>query len=194
MTGPRGASSRVQRGCVENELRAARAQFARTPSKLPCLSSKYAAPFGPIPFDVVFPGARASLWLFPSLAYGLGVALDAGIRAARGRRGPASAAVAVAAVATAVYAAPDPVAYGALGTRSATAFVEEQRTPGAVVLFFEGPVHMVASEPPVRFRVTADEVSDPGNLSMRLEGLPRRYLALFGLSSLPYPAIRPRSC
>jgi len=34
-------------------------------------------PFGPIPFDVVFPGARASLWLLPSLAFGLAVAIDA---------------------------------------------------------------------------------------------------------------------
>ena len=116
-------------------------------------------PFGPTPFDAVFPGARASLWLFPSLAVGLGVAVhEVGRRL--GRRSPraalvwtAAAAVGAAAVVAASFSRE--VTYGDLGTRSATAFVESRRQDDTVVFFFDGYQYLVASEPPVPFTVEA---------------------------------------
>ena len=121
-------------------------------------------PFGPVPFDVVFPGARASLWLLPSLAFGLAVAIDAVAAAVAGRGWSTAwvAAVGVAAVATAVVAAPDQVAYGELGTRSATAFIEARREPETTVFYFDASVHMVGSEPPVAIEVTPDPDSLQG--------------------------------
>src|SRR5690606_12182420 len=72
-------------------------------------------PFGPLPFDVVFPGGRASLWLLPSLVLGLAAAVELALRAAAPHRRVVGAAVAALAVAAALVGAPDPVDYGVLG-------------------------------------------------------------------------------
>jgi hypothetical protein len=103
------------------------------------------------------------MWLYPTIAFGLAVTIDGVVGAARRlgeRRGWApSAAVAAVAAATLLLVVVKhdiPVAYGALGNRTATAYIESVRQDGDVVLFFESSRYIVSSEPPVPIVIRPD--------------------------------------
>jgi hypothetical protein len=69
---------------------------------------------------------------------------------------------AVAAVVLALVSEPGDVTYGELGTRSATAFVEQHRDDDTPVFYFEASVHMIGSEPPVDVEVSPNPDSLQG--------------------------------
>ena len=149
--------------CVRGERRA----VARFLAALPLIAIAGAVaqqvPFGPTPDFSPFPGSRGSMWLYPTIAFGLAVTIDGAIRAARRageqRSWVPSAALAGVAVATLVLVGVKydiPVAYGTLGNRSATAYIESVREDGDVVLFFEASRYVISSEPPIPIVIRPD--------------------------------------
>jgi hypothetical protein len=122
-------------------------------------------PFGPTPDHSPFPGSRGSMWLYPSIAFGLAVAIDAVVRAAARigggeRRRWATPVVFGGAVAASLVLAlvkyDIPVGYGTLGNRTATAYIESVREDGDVVFFFESSRYIVSSEPPIPVVIRPD--------------------------------------
>jgi hypothetical protein len=149
--------------CVRGERQAVARFLAALP--LIALAGSFAqqVPFGPTPDTSPFPGSRGSLWLYPTIAFGLAVTVDAAVAAARRlgeRRGWApSAVVAGVAAATLLLVVVEhdvPVAYGSLGNRTATAYIESVRQDGDVVLFFESSRYIVSSEPPIPIAIRPD--------------------------------------
>jgi hypothetical protein len=153
----------VMWACVRGERRAVARCLAVLPLVAVAGAVAQQVPFGPTPDSSPFPGSRGSLWLYPTIAFGLAVAVDGTIRAARRageqRRSIPSVALAGVVVATLVLVLVKhdiPVSYGTLGNRSATAFIESGREDGDVVFFLEPARYIVSSEPPIPLVVRRD--------------------------------------
>lgn len=149
--------------CVRGERRAAARFLAALPLVALAGAVAQQVPFGPTPDTGPFPGSRGSMWLYPTIAFGLAVTIDGAIAAARragDRRGwrPTAvlAGVAGATLLLVVVKHDIPVAYGALGNRTATAYIESVREDGDVVFFFESSRYIVASELPTPIVIRPD--------------------------------------
>jgi hypothetical protein len=120
-------------------------------------------PFGPTPDHSPFPGSRGSMWLYPSIAFGLAAAIDGVVRAAARAGGQRRwlpplvfGGAAAATLALVVVKHDIPVGYGTLGNRTATAHIESAREDGDVVFFLEPSRFIVSSEPPIPIAIRPD--------------------------------------
>jgi hypothetical protein len=149
--------------CVRGRHRAVARFLAALPLVAIAGSIAQQVPFGPTPDHSPFPGSRGSLWLYPSIGFGLAVAIHGVVGAARRlgeRRAWAPPLVfggAAAATLVLVVVKHDiPVAYGALGNQTATAHIESVRDDGDVVFFFESSRYIISSEPPIPIVIRPD--------------------------------------
>jgi hypothetical protein len=114
-------------------------------------------PFGPKSTGQLFSGYRATLWLLPSLAVGLALALDALLHAAQRRSRPLALGLCALALVAAVAMVPlkhkDSGPYGDIGTSQATRFILDRKAADDAVLVIGGTENTYAAEPGVSFSI-----------------------------------------
>jgi len=128
-------------------------------------------PFGPAVGNPVFPGARATLWLLPSLAVGLAFALELAARALR-RIAPPTAlplSIGLVLIAGIVLARKldDAPPYVDTGARSARSFIEERGGDRDLLFMLPTATWSYAAEPGVRVGIQANP-DRPNGFSPRL--------------------------